>query len=91
MSGNHQKYADFIWSVADPLRGDYRRSEYGKAILPFTVPRRIDCVLEPTKKDVLAEAERLKGELLPLRKQAQPASPPMARPAVETRPTCRRG
>ncbi|MFC0865721.1 type I restriction-modification system subunit M N-terminal domain-containing protein [Sphaerimonospora cavernae] len=36
MSLNHQKYADFIWSVADLLRGDYRQSEYGKVILPFT-------------------------------------------------------
>lgn len=67
VSGNHQKYADFIWSVADLLRGDYRQSEYGKVILPFTVLRRIDCVLEPTKEAVLAEAERLKGELLPPR------------------------
>ncbi|MEV0755847.1 class I SAM-dependent DNA methyltransferase [Streptosporangium sp. NPDC050280] len=67
MSGNHQKYADFIWSVADLLRGDYRQSEYGKVILPFTVLRRLDCVLEPTKQDVLAEAARLKGELLPPR------------------------
>ncbi|MEU4835451.1 type I restriction-modification system subunit M N-terminal domain-containing protein [Streptosporangium sp. NPDC023615] len=67
MSGNHQKYADFIWSVADLLRGDYRQSEYGKVILPFTVLRRIDCVLEPTKKDVLAEKARLKDALLPPR------------------------
>lgn len=54
MSSNHQKYADFIWSVADLLRGDYRQSEYGKVILPFTVLRRLDCVLEPTKEAVLA-------------------------------------
>ena len=36
----------FIWSVADLLRGDYKQSEYGKVILPFTVLRRLDCVLE---------------------------------------------
>ena len=47
--------SSFIWSVADLLRGDYKQSEYGKVILPFTVLRRLDCVLEPTKKAVLAE------------------------------------
>ena len=45
----------FIWSVADLLRGDYKQSEYGKVILPFTVLRRLDCVLEGTKAAVLAE------------------------------------
>ncbi len=45
----------FIWSVADLLRGDYKQSEYGKVILPFTVLRRLDCVLEPTKVAVLEE------------------------------------
>jgi type I restriction enzyme M protein len=48
----------FIWSVADLLRGDYRQSEYGKVILPFTVLRRLDCVIEPTKAAVLAELEK---------------------------------
>ncbi len=47
--------SSFIWSVADLLRGDYRPSDYGKVILPFTVLRRLDCVLEATKPDVLAE------------------------------------
>ena len=45
----------FIWSVADLLRGDYKQSDYGKVILPFTVLRRLDCVLEPTKAAVLEE------------------------------------
>jgi type I restriction enzyme M protein len=49
-----RNHAAFIWSVADLLRGDYRRSEYGRVILPLTVIRRLDCVLEPTKSDVLA-------------------------------------
>ena len=48
----------FIWSVADLLRGDYKQSEYGKVILPFTVLRRLDCVLEATKHAVLAEKEK---------------------------------
>ena len=47
----------FIWSVADLLRGDYKQSEYGKVILPFTVLRRLDCVLEGSKVAVLAEKE----------------------------------
>jgi len=52
---NHQNLSSFIWSVADLLRGDYKQSDYGKVILPFTVLRRLDCVLEPTKAKVLAE------------------------------------
>jgi len=44
--------------VADLLRGDYKQSEYGRVILPFTVLRRLDCVLEPTKSAVLAEKEK---------------------------------
>jgi type I restriction enzyme M protein len=50
--------SSFIWSVADLLRGDYKQSEYGKVILPFTVLRRLDCVLEPTKPAVLAEKDK---------------------------------
>ncbi len=49
--------SSFIWSVADLLRGDYKQSEYGKVILPFTVLRRLDCVLESTKAAVLKELE----------------------------------
>src|SRR5947207_4117553 len=41
-----RNHAAFIWSVADLLRGDYKQSEYGKVILPLTVLRRLDCVLE---------------------------------------------
>ena len=52
--------SSFIWSVADLLRGDYRQSEYGKVILPFTLLRRLDCVLEATKPAVLAELEKQK-------------------------------
>ncbi|MCC4115355.1 type I restriction-modification system subunit M [Aromatoleum toluclasticum] len=54
---NHHALSSFIWSVADLLRGDYKQSEYGKVILPFTVLRRLDCVLEKTKPAVLAEFE----------------------------------
>lgn len=50
--------SSFIWSVADLLRGDFKQSEYGKAILPFTVLRRLDCALEATKPAVLTEKEK---------------------------------
>lgn len=68
--------SSFIWSVADLLRGDYKQSDYGKVILPFTVLRRLDCVLEPTKQAVLNEfAARTKAGLNPspflLRKSGQ--------------------
>jgi type I restriction enzyme M protein len=52
---SQQNLSSFIWSVADLLRGDYKQSEYGRVILPFTVLRRLDCVLEGTKPAVLAE------------------------------------
>lgn len=53
--------SSFLWSVADLLRGDYKQSDYGKVILPFTVLRRLDCVLEKTKPAVLAELAKRKA------------------------------
>jgi type I restriction enzyme M protein len=55
----HSEKVSFIWSVVDLLRGDYKASDYGKVILPFTILRRLDCLLEPTKKAVLAQATKL--------------------------------
>ena len=55
---SQQNLSSFIWSVADLLRGDYKQSEYGRVILPLTVLRRLDCVLQPTKEAVLAEKEK---------------------------------
>jgi len=61
-----QNLSAFLWSVADLLRGDYKQSDYGKVILPFTVLRRLDCVLAPTKAAVLAEkAKREAAKLEP--------------------------
>ncbi len=65
-----------IWSVADLLRGDYKQSEYGRVILPFTILRRLDCVLAGTKEAVLAEkalreAAGLNPEPFLLRKSGQ--------------------
>ena len=57
-----RNHAAFIWSVADLLRGDYKQSEYGKVILPLTVIRRLDCVLEPTKQAVLDRHKQLHGQ-----------------------------
>ncbi len=58
-----KNHAGFIWAVADLLRGDYKQSEYGKVILPLTVLRRLDCVLEPTKDAVLERAKKLQGRV----------------------------
>lgn len=73
---NQQALSSFLWSVADLLRGDFKQSEYGKVILPFTVLRRLDCVLESTKDAVLAEcaareAQGLNPEPFLLRKSGQ--------------------
>lgn len=50
---------EFIWSIAELLRGDYKRSEYGRVILPLTVLRRLDCVLAPTREKVWRRKEQL--------------------------------
>ena len=52
-------HAQFIWSIADLLRGPYKQSEYGKVILPLTVLRRMDCVSEGDKPELIAEAQQL--------------------------------
>jgi type I restriction enzyme M protein len=63
---NFSEYVSFIWNVADLLRGPYRPNQYGRVILPLTVLRRLDCVLEPTKDKVLRRAAELKGQPEPL-------------------------
>ncbi|BEM65869.1 hypothetical protein SME23J_48960 [Serratia marcescens] len=62
---NFSQTAAFIWAVADLLRGDFKQSQYGRVILPFTLLRRLECVLASTKEAVLAEAEKLKTSPLP--------------------------
>lgn len=54
-----QNLGGFVWSIAEILRGDFKQSEYGKVILPFIVLRRLDCILEGSKADVLAAAKGL--------------------------------
>ena len=81
---NDPNLSSFIWSVADLLRGDYKQSEYGKVILPFTVLRRLDCVLEATKPAVLAElAKRDEG-------RAEPRAVPARRSPASSSTTRRR-
>jgi len=55
---NFSATAANIWAVADLLRGDFRQSQYGRVILPFTLLRRLECVLEPTKEAVLDAARK---------------------------------
>jgi type I restriction enzyme M protein len=55
-------HAGLIWAIADLLRGDYKRAEYQKVILPLVLLRRLDCVLEPTKDQVLARARTIESE-----------------------------
>ena len=61
--GTINNHAGLIWSIADLLRGDYKQSEYQKVILPLVVLRRLDCVLEPTKSQVLARLAALQGKI----------------------------
>ncbi|CAN0622824.1 type I restriction enzyme M protein [Burkholderia multivorans] len=63
---NQQNLAADIWNIADTLRGDFRQSEFGRVILPFAVLRRLECVLEPTKKEVLAQYETVKHSSIDL-------------------------
>ena len=58
---NFGEKVSFIWSVADLLRGPYRPNQYKDVMLPMTVLRRLDCVLEPTKDKVLAKLKSLRG------------------------------
>ncbi len=56
-------HGQLIWAIADLLRGDYKQSEYGRAILPLVLLRRLDCVLEPTKLQVRGRLASLEGRV----------------------------
>ena len=64
-NNNFSQIAAFIWSVADLLRGDFKQSQYGRVILPFTLLRRLECVLAESKAAVVAEHERIQPLNLP--------------------------
>ena len=58
---NHHQRSNFIWQIADLLRGPYRPPQYERVMLPMTVLRRFDCVLAPTKPQVLAKYDSIKN------------------------------
>ena len=65
MSQASNNLAAYSWSIADLLRGDFKQSQYGRIILPFTLLRRLEAVLAESKPAVLAEFERLQPMHLP--------------------------
>ncbi len=65
MTQNTNNLAAYIWSLADLLRGDFKQSQYGRIILPFTLLRRLEGVLEDSKEAVLAEIEKVQRMNLP--------------------------
>ena len=86
MTKNFSQTAAFIWSVADLLRGDFKQSQYGRIILPFTLLRRLECVLEDTKADVVAESQRIAGMGLPEEAQEKFIIRASKRPFYNTSP-----
>lgn len=60
MPASFQELSNFIWAVADLLRGPYRPPQYERVMLPMTVLRRFDCILEPTKEAVVKRWHTLK-------------------------------
>lgn len=73
-NNNDTTLANFIWKNADDLRGDFPHTDFGKIILPFTVLRRLECQLEPTKDAVLAMAAQIAGKNLDEHKMLVAAS-----------------
>lgn len=68
------KLADLIWKNAELLRGAYKENEYRKVILPFTILRRLDCVLQPTREAVLARYKTIRDKGYDLDKMLTPIS-----------------
>ena len=95
---NHSQIVSFIWGVADLIRDTFKRGKYQDVILPLTVLRRLDCVLAPTKRKVLAVQARFKASsTTSTRSSGAPrGSPSTTRPATTSRscsptpPTSRR-
>ena len=57
---NHSEIAEFLWKIADLIKDDYEAKDYEDVILPFTLLRRLDCVLEPTREAVRKAAVKYK-------------------------------
>ena len=61
--GNHNEISSFIWNVCDDvLRGLFKQHEYGDVILPFVVLRRLDCVLEGKKDNIIKVHQEYKDK-----------------------------
>jgi len=58
---NHSEIAEFLWKIADLIKDDYDAKDYEDVILPFTLLRRLDCVLQPTRQAVREAAEKYKA------------------------------
>jgi len=86
MTKNFSQTAAFIWSVADLLRGDFKQSQYGRIILPFTLLRRLECVLEENKASVVAENQRIADMSLPEEAQEKFLIRASKRPFYNTSP-----
>lgn len=71
---NHREIVSFIWGVADLIRDTFKRGKYQDVILPLTVLRRLDCVLAPTKRKVMAVQATYKDKLENLDPQLRRAS-----------------
>lgn len=61
---DHHQLSNFIWQIADLLRGPYRPPQYERVMLPMTVLRRFDCVLASTKHQVLTEYYKRKDKAI---------------------------
>ena len=59
---NHQELVNFIWNIANKLRGPYKPPQYRKVMLPMIVLRRLDCVLEENKEKVLSKFKEFKAK-----------------------------
>jgi type I restriction enzyme M protein len=59
---SHTEIGEFIWRIADHLRGDYEKNDNEDVILPFTLLRRLDCVLEKTREKVREAEEMVAGK-----------------------------
>ena len=68
---NFNESISFIWSIAEILRGSFKQSEYGRVILPFTVLRRLDCVLEPSKDAVMEQQATLSADVDEVMRETQ--------------------
>lgn len=65
MTQHTNNLAAYIWSLADLLRGDFKQSQYGRIILPFTLLRRLEGILENSKEAVLAQVDTVQAMNLP--------------------------